>query len=100
MKQAIIESGSKQYLVNVGDRLAVDLMKPDEKLSWQPLLLIDGDKVNVGQPFVQDVTVTAKRIEDIKEKKITSIRFKAKKRIHKKRGHRQQKTIIQITAIS
>ena len=99
MKQAIIESGSKQYLVNVGDRLAVDLMKPDEKLSWQPLLLIDGDKVSVGRPFVQDVAVTAKRVEDVKEKKITSIRFKAKKRIHKKRGHRQQKTIIQITAI-
>ena len=42
----------------------------------------------------------AKVLEIIKEDKVTSIRFKAKKRVHKRRGHRQQKTIVEITAIT
>lgn len=102
MKKAIIETGAKQYLVSVGDRLAVELLDANEKvLNWQPLLLIDNDKVTVGKPLVEQVSVKAKIIEaEVKEKKVTSIRFKAKKRVAKRRGHRQRKTIIEITDIA
>ncbi len=102
MKKAIIETGAKQYLVSVGDCLAVELLDANEKvLNWQPLLLIDNDKVTVGKPLVEQVSVKAKIIEaEVKEKKVTSIRFKAKKRVSKRRGHRQRKTIIEITDIA
>ena len=102
MKKAIIETGAKQYLVVVGDRFAVELLKTEDKiLSWQPLLLIDDDKVTVGKPRIEKALVKAKIIEEkIREKKVTSIRFKAKKRVLKRRGHRQQKTLIEITEIT
>lgn len=102
MKKAIIETGAKQYLISVGDHLSVELLDPSEKtVSWQPLLVIDDDKVTVGQPFVEQASVKAKVIEpNVKQKKVTSIRFKAKKRVLKRRGHRQQKTLVEITTIA
>ncbi len=102
MKKAIIETGAKQYLVVVGDRLAVELLKTEDKvLSWQPLLLIDDDKVTVGKPRIEKALVKAKIIEEkVREAKVISIRFKAKKRVLKRRGHRQQKTLIEITEIT
>ena len=101
MKKAVIATGAKQYLVAVGDQLAVELL-PDsgKQVSFQPLLVIDGDKVAVGRPLVDEAVVKAKVVEAvIKEDKVTSIRFKAKKRVHKRRGHRQRKTVLEITEI-
>lgn len=102
MKKAVIATGAKQYLVAVGDRLAVELLDGGGKqVSFQPLLVIDGGEVAVGQPLVDKVVVKAKVVEaDVKEDKVTSIRFKAKKRVHKRRGHRQRKTVLEITEIS
>ena len=101
MKKAIIETGAKQYLVAVGDQLAVELLAGEEKeLTFQPLLLIDGEKVEVGQPRLDKIAVKAKILETIREDKVTSIRFKAKKRVHKRRGHRQQKTLLEIVSIN
>ena len=100
MKKAIIETGSKQYLVAVGDQLAVELLAGEEKeLTFQPLLLIDDEKIEVGQPRLGKIAVKAKVLENIREDKVTSIRFKAKKRVHKRRGHRQQKTLLEIVSI-
>ena len=103
MKQAIIEVGSKQYLVAVGDRLAIDLVDEaatKSPLTYRPLIVIDEQKVSIGQPHVSAMTVRAKIVEAVvKADKVVSIRFKAKKRVHKRRGHRQRHTIIEITAI-
>ena len=100
-KKAIIETGSKQYLVAPGDRLAIDLLdNPGKTVSYQPLLVIDGEKVSIGQPTLKDMSVMAKIVEeDVKDDKVVAIRFKAKKRVHKRRGHRQRITIIEITQI-
>ena len=102
MKKAIIETGSKQYLVTPGDRLAIDLLPSEAKtMTWQPLLLIDDQKVSIGQPLLKDIDVKAKVLEaDVKGDKIISIRFKAKKRVHKRRGHRQRHTIVEISSIT
>ena len=101
MKKAIISTGSKQYLVSVGDQLAVELLKEGGKeLTFRPLLLIDGEKVEVGRPRLEKAAVKAKVLENIREDKVTSIRFKAKKRVHKRRGHRQQKTLLKIVSIT
>ena len=100
--KAVIETGAQQHLVQAGDKIKVDLLSSEKPtLSWQPLLLIDKDQTYVGQPHLTGYVVKAKIVEPaVKEEKVVSIRFKAKKRVHKRRGHRQQKTIIEITSIS
>ncbi len=102
MKKAVIKTGGKQYVVAEGDTLEVELLKDSKKTaSFTPLLLIDGNTTQVGTPEVKGATVTADVTEaDIQKDKVTSIRFKAKKRVNKKRGHRQHKTVLKIKKIT
>jgi large subunit ribosomal protein L21 len=101
MKKAVIATGGKQYIVTEGETLEVERIKgEDKKLSFTPLLVIDGDKVSVGAPEVKGGTVTAKIVEESKADKVTSIRYKSKKRVHKVRGHRQIQTSITIDKIT
>ena len=100
MKKAVITTGGKQYIVSEGETIAVELLKVDKTVSFDPLLVIDGEDVRVGTPLVEKGKVTADVIEqDVQEDKVTSIRYKAKKRVHKVRGHRQHKTTIKISKI-
>ncbi len=102
MKKAVIATGGKQYLVTEGESLEVELLHADGKsVTFEPLLVIDGDSVSVGTPLVEKAKVTADVVEeDIKDDKVTAIRYKAKKRVHKVHGHRQHKTVIKISKIA
>lgn len=101
MKKAVIATGGKQYIVAEGQTIEVERIKSDEKkLKFKPLLVIDGDKTHVGQPEVSDATVAATVVEETKANKVTSIRYKAKKRVKKVRGHRQTLTTIKVDTIS
>jgi large subunit ribosomal protein L21 len=102
MKKAVIQTGGKQYLVSEGDTLNVELLKADKsKLAFDALLIIDGENVSVGTPSVDKVKVSADVIaEDVQADKVTAIRYKAKKRVHKVRGHRQHQTTLKITKIA
>lgn len=102
MKKAVIQTGGKQYLVSEGETLNVELVKSEKnKTSFDALLLIDGDNVTVGAPFVDKVKVAADVIaEDVQADKVTSIRYKAKKRVHTVRGHRQHQTTLKIIKIA
>jgi len=102
MKKAVIATGGKQYVVTEGETLEVELLKTDGKtLSFKPLLVIDGDKTTVGAPEVDNVSVSADIIEqEVKADKVTSIRYKAKKRVRKVHGHRQRHTLIKIAKIA
>lgn len=101
MKKAVIATGSKQYLVSEGDVLDVERIKADKKVDFDPLLIIDGDKVKIGKPVVAEAKVSADIIEaDKMSEKKTSIRYKSKKRVHTVHGHRQHLTTIQITKIN
>jgi large subunit ribosomal protein L21 len=102
MKKAVIATGGKQYLVTEGEILEVELLHTDEKtVAFEPLLVIDGEAVSVGAPLVAKTKVSAEIVEeDIQTDKVTSIRYKAKKRVHKVRGHRQHKSVIKITKIA
>lgn len=102
MKKAVIATGGKQYLVSEGETVEVELLKDAKRsLDLVPLLVIDGDKTTVGQPEVSSSKVSAQVVEpDKPADKVTSIRYKAKKRVHTVRGHRQRYTTIKITKIS
>jgi large subunit ribosomal protein L21 len=100
MSKAIIATGGKQYVVSEGDTINVELLDTDKKsVTFEPLMVIDGDKVSVGAPAVSGVKVSADVQGTVRADKVTSIRYKAKKRVHKLRGHRQQLAQIKITKI-
>ncbi len=98
--QAVITSGGKQYLVKADQTLEVDITGSGAKtLDFEPLLVIDGSTVHVGDPVVKGMTVSAEVLGEIKGEKIDVLKFKAKKRVNTKIGHRQRYTQIKITSI-
>ena len=101
MKKAVVKVGGKQFIVSEKETLLVDLLPQGTKeLKLDALMLIDGDKVEVGTPVVQGVKVSAKVVDElVKGEKIRVIRYKAKKRVHKENGHRQKYTKIEIASI-
>ena len=102
MKKAVIATGGKQYLVSEGETLAVESLKTDDKtVDFEALLVIDGDKTQIGTPVVKGVKVTAEIVNaDARAEKVTAIRYKAKKRVHKVHGHKQHQAEIKITKIA
>lgn len=100
MKKAVIQTGSKQYLVSEGDVLDVERLKADKSVEFAPLLVIEDGKTHIGTPLLQDVKVKATVVEpDFLSDKTLSVRYKAKKRVHTVRGHRQHLTKIKIDSI-
>jgi len=100
MKKAVIATGGHQYVITEGQTLEVELIKDDKTLTFEPLLLIDGDKVTIGTPFVTGAKVTADVVAQIRGPKVTAIRYKAKKRVNKVHGHKQHLTQIVIKKIA
>jgi ribosomal protein L21 len=106
MKKSVLKIGGNQYLVSEGQVLEVELIKGTDiklgkMLELQPLLVIDGSNVNIGKSILETQKVTVEIIEtDILADKKMSIRYKAKKRVHKVHGSRQHHSRIKITSIS
>lgn len=100
MKKAIIATGGHQYLVSEGETLEVETLAEEKTVTFDALLVIDGDKVSVGTPLVSGAKVVAEVVAQTRADKVTSIRYKAKKRVKKVQGHRQHLTQIKIGKIS
>ncbi|MFA5820888.1 MAG: 50S ribosomal protein L21 [Candidatus Gracilibacteria bacterium] len=99
---AIIEIGGKQFRVEKGSQLTVEKVDSKEGNSFEidkVLILSDGGKMTIGQPFVAGVQVKANVVSHFKGEKALIFKFKAKKRYQRKRGHRQDLTKIEITDI-
>ena len=101
VKKAVISTGGKQYIVSEGDEIDIELIKSDGKSAeFDSLAVFDDDKINIGTPLVTGSKVTAVIVEQsMTQPKVTSIRYKAKKRVKKIRGHRQQLAKIKIQKI-
>lgn len=101
MKKAVIATGGKQYIVSEGDLLDIELIQDEKVTEFDVMLLIDGETIKIGTPLVKDVKVRAEIVnQNVKADKVMAIRYKAKKRVHKVRGHRQQHTQIKILKIA
>ena len=101
-KMAVIKTGGKQFLVKEGDVISVEKLDGAEgaKIAFDEVLLVDdGSATKVGGPSVKGAKVSAEVVEAGRAKKVTVIRYKAKSRYFKKRGHRQPFTKIKITSI-
>ncbi|HSM25945.1 MAG TPA: 50S ribosomal protein L21 [Anaerolineaceae bacterium] len=102
MKYAIVENGGKQYKVVEGTTVEVDLMPTEvgENIDLeQVLLFVDGDEVKVGAPDVKGAKVLTTVVAHVKGPKIIIFKYKPKKRIRVKTGHRQQYTRLMVNSI-
>jgi large subunit ribosomal protein L21 len=101
---AIIETGGKQYKVAPGEYLKIEKLKGDTKagdsLVLDKVLLVDNKgKTEIGKPYLGAAKVEAEVLEVGRNPKVTVIKYKAKSRYFKKRGHRQPFIKIKIKSI-
>ena len=99
---AIIETGGKQFKVEEGDVLKVELLHAEagETVEINKVLMVKKDgQVTVGAPYVDGAKVTLKVEENGKGKKIVVFKYKAKKNYRKKKGHRQPYTKVTVEKI-
>lgn len=99
---AIIETGGKQIKVQEGQEIYIEKLDAEvgETVSFDNVLLVGGDSVKVGAPFVEGATVTAKVEKVARAKKILVYKYKAKKNYRRKQGHRQPYTKVVIEKIN
>ena len=98
---AIIETGGKQYRVTDGDVIYVEKLdvEADGEVVFDKVVALNDGALKVGAPYVEGATVEASAVKNGKEKKIIVYKYKAKKNYHKKQGHRQPYTKVQIVSI-
>lgn len=99
---AVIQTGGKQYRVEEGQTLRVERLPQEVGADVdldKVLMVADGDKVQVGAPYVDGGKVTAKVAGHGRDKKVQVIKFKRRQNYHRKYGHRQHYTELKITGI-
>jgi len=104
MEIAIIATGGKQYRVSPGETLKIEKLqgehKKGSKITFDKVLFVDdGANATIGTPYIKGAKVEAEFIEAGRASKIDVIKYKAKSRYFKKRGHRQPYFKIKITSI-
>ena len=100
---AIFENGSHQYRVSEGDRVTIDRRDGDlgaEVVFDKVLLLAGGDGATIGTPLVAGAQVVGKIVRQFRDKKILIQKFRRRKNMRRKRGHRQPYTTVQITSVN
>lgn len=102
MKYAVISLAGTQHVVSEGETLTVNRLDQEADASFDikdVLLVVDGEKRQIGAPLVEGASVTLKVVTHDKGEKIRVATFKAKSRQHKVRGHRQSLTTVEVVSI-
>ena len=100
---AVIETGGKQYRVEVGTELEVELLdvEPGKTITIDRVLLVaDGDESTIGRPLVADASVSAEVVTQTRGPKLISFKYRPKARSRVKKGHRQELTVLRIADIT
>jgi len=100
---AVIATGGKQYKVSEGQTLRIEKLPAEagDTVEFDKVLLVaDGDNVNIGTPYVNGGSVSAKVASIGRGKKIEIIKFHRRKHHRKQMGHRQDYTEVEITGIA
>jgi large subunit ribosomal protein L21 len=103
MSYAVIKTGGKQYRVSVGDKLAVEKLEAAEgdSVSFAEVLAAgEGEGLKFGAPFLSGASVAGKVLKQFKGEKVIAFKFKRRKGYARKKGHRQNLTQVEITAIN
>ena len=102
---AIIETGGKQYRVSEGDIITIEKIKGEhsdgDKIVFDTVLMTDdGNDSKIGTPAVAGAKVTAELVDQGLGKKVSVIRYKAKSRYFKKKGHRQPFMKVKVISVA
>ncbi len=100
---AVIETGGKQYRVEVGTELEVELLdaEPGKTITIDRVLLVaDGDDSTIGRPLVADASVSAEIVSQMRGPKLISFKYRPKARSRVKKGHRQELTLLRVADIT
>ena len=99
---AIVKTGGKQYRVGVGDQITVERLEGEvgAAISLDQVLAVGGEAPRVGTPVVEGASVTAKIVQQPRGTKIIVFKKKRRKNYRRKRGHRQELTVLKIEDIS
>lgn len=96
--KAIIETGGKQYYVDLGSEIYVEKLDTEagKEVVFDKVLMVNGV---AGKPYLNNVTVKGEVVKHGKQKKIVVFKYRQKNNYHKKQGHRQPYTKVRITSI-
>ena len=100
---AVIETGGKQYRVEVGTELEVELLdvEPGKTITLERVLLVgDGTDSSIGRPLVVGAEVSAEVVRQTRGEKLISFKYRPKARSRVKKGHRQELTVLRIADIT
>jgi large subunit ribosomal protein L21 len=98
---AVIKTGGKQYRVAAEDLLKVEKIKgePGEIVQFGEVLVVGGDPATIGAPTVEGASVAAEVVEQGRGPKVIAFKKRRRKNSRRKRGHRQEFTLVRITEI-
>ena len=100
---AVIQTGGKQYRVSPGDQLKVEKLQADigDKVTFEKVIMTsDGEKIQVGKPYIENANVEGKLLGHGKSRKVLVFKYKRRKNYRRKRGHRQPFSLISIENIN
>jgi len=100
MKYAVIAISGSQYKVEENQVITVDKFDPSIKSTTEVLLIVDGDKIKMGNPTIKGASVDFENVRDYQGEKLRVSTFKAKSRYRKTHGFRAQLTDIKILKIN
>lgn len=103
MAYAVIKTGGKQYRVSVGDKLDVEKLEAEEggDVTFENVLAAgEGESVRIGAPFLSGASVVGRVLNQFKGEKVIAFKFRRRKGYHRKKGHRQFQTKVEITSIN
>ena len=101
MMFAVIKTGGKQYRVAAEDVIRIDKVKgdPGEIIEFGEVLVVSGDNVSLGTPTIAGASVATEVIEQGRGPKIIAFKKRRRKNSRRKRGHRQEFTLVRVTEI-
>jgi large subunit ribosomal protein L21 len=100
---AVIETGGKQYRVEVGTELEVELLdaEPGKTVTVdRVLLVVDGEDASIGRPVVDGASVSAEVVRQGRGEKVIAFKYRPKARRRVKKGHRQELTVLRVNDIT
>ena len=99
---AVIATGGKQYKVSEGDIITIEKLGAEvgENVTFDQVLVVNNGELVVGNPTVENATVTASVVKTGRSKKVIVYKYKRKTGYHKKQGHRQSYTRVKIEKIN
>ncbi len=101
MAYAVIQTGGKQYRVQPGEKFDVEKLDADvdTELSFDALLVGEGESVKIGTPVVEGAAVKVKVVDQFRGPKQVAFKFKRRKGYHKTKGYRRHMTRLEVTGI-